>query len=152
MRRSLSIGVLLICCVLLVAAWQFTTTLREYRVLKAELEHSEALLDEAERQYDEAQRKVRIFSRVKRFVQTAEALGLEKDRWHSYEVMVEELLMFNEAREILRQCVSKEGYFFQPVYLTIDRKKREQEGAGPEEMEGRDVFFKMKGRFLVRIR
>ena len=153
MRRLFPITLLVLCILSLFIALQLANSLKTHKVLREELKRSELLLAQAQRQYSEALRKARIYNRIQRFLHTAKLLGLEKDKWHSYEVMVKEPMSFSEVREILEQCASKEGLFFEPMYLSINKKKREEEEEGsPQRGNGGDLFFEMKGRFLVRIK
>ena len=152
MRRLFPIALLVLCVLSLFIAWQLANSLRAHKALREELKRSELLLAQAQRQYSEALRKARIYNRIQRFLHTAKSLGLEKDKWHNYEVMVKEPLSFSEVREILEQCVSKEGYFFEPMYLSINKKREEQEEGRPQRGNEGDLFFEIKGRFLVRIK
>ncbi len=113
-----------------------------------------------EEQKIQLERKRRILSRVKKFVDKADALGLEESRWATYEVNIAQGIAFFEMEQIVNQCVNTPSYYFRPVSLHIktNGESDNNEISGkpglksaefPEDQVG-DVILTLNGAFVVR--
>jgi hypothetical protein len=158
-RYILSISLAII---LVVAAFLFFGTYNYYLRLHTTLTQVDRELRFLSRQQKEIESKARILARARPFVERARALGLEKNRWDTYEVEIKEPVTFPEAREILSQAGSTGSYYFAPAYLHMTRDPAEmketlrsgekaQENGASGEKKG-DVLMDLKGTFLVRAR
>jgi hypothetical protein len=154
---SISLAVIVVA-----AAFLFFRTYGRYQWLHATLTHADRELRLLSRQQKEMEGKARILAKTRSFVERAQALGLEKDRWDTYEVEIKEPVTFPEAREILSQTGSAGSYYFIPLYLHINTdltQMKEVSGSGktPQASDASgpkkgDVFMDLKGTFLVRAR
>ncbi|MCP4368904.1 MAG: hypothetical protein GY797_12435 [Deltaproteobacteria bacterium] len=106
------------------------------------------------------ERKRRILHRVKKFIDKADALGLEEGRWATYEVNIAQGIAFFEMEQILNQCVNTSSYYYRPVSLHIktngesDNNEIEKEpdlkSAESSEYQMGDVLLTLNGAFVVR--
>jgi len=154
---SISLAVILV-----VAAFLFFRTYGRFQRLHAGLVQADRDLRVLSRQQKEMEAKVRILAREKSFVQKAQALGLVKERWDTYEVELKEPVSFPEAREILAQTGNAGSYYFIPVYLHMSTDLSRMEGGSGAEKRPQgnnasgpkkgDVLMDLKGTFLVRAR
>jgi len=154
---SISLAVIVV-----VAAFLFMGTYSRYQRLHATLGQADRELRILSRQQAELQAKNRILARTRSFVERAKSLGLERNRWDTYEVEIKEPVTFPEAREILSQTGSGGSYYFIPRYLHMTKDLSQmKEGAGsaktakPDDASGPkkgDVLMDLKGSFLVRAR
>ena len=106
------------------------------------------------------EQKRRILNRVKKFADKADALGLEKGRWATYEVNIAQGIAFFEMEQILNQCVNTSSYYYKPVSLhiktngesdnnEIEKKPDSKSVESSEDMVG-DVILTLNGAFVVR--
>ena len=113
-----------------------------------------------EEQKIQLERKRRILSRVKKFIDKADALGLEESRWATYEVNIAQGIAFFEMEQIVNQCVNTPSYYFRPVSLHIktnDESDNNEISGKPglksdefsEDQVG-DVILTLNGAFVVR--
>ncbi|OQY14512.1 MAG: hypothetical protein B6I30_00320 [Desulfobacteraceae bacterium 4572_187] len=113
-----------------------------------------------EEQKIQLERKRRILLRVKKFIDKADALGLEESRWATYEVNIAQGIAFFEMEQIVNQCVNTPSYYFRPVSLhtKINGESDNNENQGKpdlkttESLEDQvgDVILTLKGAFVVR--
>ncbi|MBW2095135.1 MAG: hypothetical protein JRI80_09620 [Deltaproteobacteria bacterium] len=158
-RYILSISLAII---VVVAAFLFFGTYGRAQRLHARLAQADRDLRLLSKQQKEMEAKARILARTRSFVQRAQALGLEKERWDTYEVEIKEPVSFPEAREILSQTGNAGSYYFIPLYIHMTRDPSQMKGvSGPEKtaqgndasgLKKGDVFMDLKGTFLVRAR
>ncbi|RLB20328.1 MAG: hypothetical protein DRG73_10380 [Deltaproteobacteria bacterium] len=115
------------------------------------------LLKERQR---EIERKRRIMVKVNNFINRSRSLGLEKDKWASYDVNIQEPVSFQEAEKILRQTTNSPSYYFKPVTLHVKTKiesdKKSKQNKPPstsadslETKEG-DILLTLRGAFVVK--
>ena len=113
-------------------------------------------------QQRELERKKRIMVRVNRFINRAQSLGLEKDKWAYYDVNIQEPVSFQDAEKILQQTTNSSSYYFKPVTLYVttniepDKKATQKKppsisADSPETKEG-DILLTLRGGFLVKQR
>ncbi|MEA3436996.1 MAG: hypothetical protein U9R43_11065 [Thermodesulfobacteriota bacterium] len=106
------------------------------------------------------EQKRRVLSRVKKFVDTADALGLAESRWATYEVNIAQGIAFFEMEQIVNQCVNTPSYYFRPVSLHIktNGESDNNEISGKpglksteisEDQVG-DIILTLNGAFVVR--
>lgn len=153
---------ILLAVILVVAAFLFFSTYGRFQRLHAGLVQDERALRLLSRQQKEMQAKARILARERSFVQKAQALGLVKERWDTYEVELKEPVSFPEAGEILAQTGSAGSYYFIPFYLHMSTNLSRMKGGSGAEKTPRannasgpkkgDVLMDLKGTFLVRAR
>ena len=106
------------------------------------------------------EQKRRILHRVKKFIDQADSLGLEENRWATYEVNIAQGTAFFEMEQILNQCVNTPSYYYRPVLLHIktygtsnDSNETEQmKSAESSEDQVGDVVLTLNGAFVVRHR
>ena len=114
-----------------------------------------------EEQKIQLERKKRILSRVKKFVDTADALGLEESKWATYEVNIAQGIAFFEMEQIVNQCVNTPSYYFRPVSLNIKTngetgdsneisEKSDLKSSEIFEDQVGDVLLTLNGAFVVR--
>ena len=113
-----------------------------------------------EEQKIQLERKRRILLRVKNFIDKADALGLEENRWATYEVNIAQGIAFFEMEQIVNQCINTPSYYFSPVSLHIktNGKSDNNEMSGKtdlkpdESLEDQvgDVILTLNGAFVVR--
>lgn len=154
---SISLAVILVA-----TAFLFFRTYGRYQWLHATLTQADRELRVLSMQRKEMEAKARILAKTRSFVKRAQALGLEKNRWDTYEVEIKEPVTFPEAREILSQTGSAGSYYFIPLYLHMNTdlsQMKEAAGSGktPQSSDASgtkkgDVFMDLKGTFLVRAR
>ncbi|MDY6792657.1 MAG: hypothetical protein SWH54_15455 [Thermodesulfobacteriota bacterium] len=106
------------------------------------------------------EQKKRILHRVKRFIDQADTLGLEKSRWATYEVNIAQGIDFIDMEQIVNQCVNTQSYYFRPVSLHIktnhvsdnDEISRKAEVKPDESWEDQpgDAILTLNGAFVVR--
>jgi hypothetical protein len=149
---------MLLAVIVMVAAFFFFRTYTYYRQLAATLAQTDRDVRFLARQQQEMEKKARILTRVKSFVQHAQAVGLDKQRWETYEVEIKEQVTFPEAREILSQTGNAGSFYFLPVYLRMTKDSPEGKNSPPGTKEGSrdasgekkgDVSMDLKGTFLV---
>jgi len=106
------------------------------------------------------ERKRRILHRVKKFIDKADALGLEESRWATYEVNIAQGITFFEMEQILNQCVNTSSYYYRPVSLHIKtngesdnneiEEKPDSKSVESSEDQVGDVLLTLNGAFVVR--
>jgi hypothetical protein len=106
------------------------------------------------------EQKRRILLRVKKFINKADALGLEESKWARYEVNIAQGIAFFEMEQIVNQCVNTPSYYFRPVSLHIktngksdNNEMSEKTDLKPDEsLEDQvgDVILTLNGAFVVR--
>jgi len=107
------------------------------------------------------EQKRRILHRVKKFIDKADSLGLEKNKWSTYEVNIAQGTAFFEIEQILNQCVNTPSYYYRPVLLHIktngdsnDSNETEEKPdlKSTESFEDQvgDVLLTLNGAFVVR--
>jgi len=113
-----------------------------------------------EEQKIQLERKRRILLRVKNFIDKADALGLEENRWATYEVNIAQGIAFYEMEQIVNQCINTPSYYFRPVSLHIKTNGESdnneiQEKPGLKSTESSedqmgDIILTLNGAFVVR--
>lgn len=106
------------------------------------------------------ERKRRILLRVKKFIDKADALGLEESRWATYKVNIAQGVEFFEMEQIVNQCVNTPSYYFRPVSLHIKtggewnnnevQEKPDFKSVETLEDQVGDVILTLNGAFVVR--
>jgi len=106
------------------------------------------------------ERKRRILLRVKNFIDKADALGLEENRWATYKVNIAQGTAFFEMEQIVNQCVNTPSYYFRPVSLYIKTNGESDNNETQEkpvlkstelsEDQVGDVILTLNGAFVVR--
>ncbi|NNK84946.1 MAG: hypothetical protein HKO91_05275 [Desulfobacterales bacterium] len=106
------------------------------------------------------EQKRRILHRVKKFIDQADSLGLEENRWATYEVNIAQGTAFFEMEQILNQCVNTTSYYYRPVLLHIKtngesdnneiEEKPDLKSADLSEDQVGDVLLTLNGAFVVR--
>ena len=113
-----------------------------------------------EEQKIQLERKKRILYRVKKFIDTADALGLEESRWATYEVNIAQGVEFYEMEQIVNQCINTPSYYFRPVLLHVKTngesdnneisEKPDLKSSEFSEDQVGDVLLTLNGAFVVR--
>ena len=107
------------------------------------------------------EQKRRILHRVKKFIDQADSLGLEENRWATYEVNIARGTAFFEMEQILNQCVNTTSYYYKPVLLHIKtngdsndsneiEEKPDLKSTETSEDQVGDVLLTLNGAFVVR--
>jgi hypothetical protein len=133
-----------------IAAHLFLTAYTRYVIAREKvllLTGEDKLLKEQKR---ELERKNQILSQVGNFIDKADKLGLEKDRWAAYEVNIQEPVSFSEMEQILTQCTNSSSYYFKPIMLHV-KKSSSTPAVSPDKKMG-DVLLTLRGAFVVRHR
>lgn len=102
------------------------------------------------------------WDRAGRFVEHARSLGLERNKWASYHVNIEEPVFFPEFAQILKQTANSESYYFKPATLHVKtniesdvkttKKNQGSVSSGPHKTKTGDVLLTLKGAFVIRSR
>lgn len=126
----------------------------------AEVERTQARVQQLQRQKAELERKKRTLLKVNQFMGEVRALGLAKKDWTFYNVNIEEPATFYEIQQIIGQTTHATGYYFKALGLNIRttlETDTDSEGALVSEpvpvAEGReqgDLLLKLKGAFIAR--
>lgn len=106
------------------------------------------------------ERKRRILCRVKNFIDKADALGLEENKWATYEVNIAQGVTFFEMEQIVNQCVNTPSYYFMPGSLHVKtnvesdnnriQNKHDLKSSKFYEDQVGDVLLTLNGAFVVR--
>ncbi len=116
-----------------------------------------AIMDQ---QKKELERKTRILTRIRRFVEKAQQVGLEKSKWAFYDVNIEEPVSYTQLDQILGQCVNTESFYFKPAYFHAallsekDKQKISHDSStdsADSHSTGRsDLMLSLKGTFIIK--
>ena len=138
----------------------FLTAYDRYARNERRLEKSVRQVRVLQQHREEQARNRRILARVKRFVDRARALGVEKDKWDYYPVQIDEPVSFPNAQKILSQTINTASYYFNPSMLNIRKSTEPEPGEekpsaasadSPDTRKG-DIFLNLRGQFVVRQR
>jgi hypothetical protein len=141
-----------------VAAHFFLTAYDRYALNERQLKESVRQVRVLKQRREEQARNRRILVRVKRFVDRARALGVERDKWDYYPVQIDEPVSFPEAQKILSQTINTGSYYFNPSMLNIkkgtepapgEKKPSAASGDSPDTKAG-DISLNLMGQFVVR--
>ena len=123
--------------------------------------HGKAQLESVMRQEQiliSRQRKMKHMStqaqQVRQFVDQAQAHGLVKDQWATYDVNIDESVPFPVAAQLLSDTSPASSYYFKPISLHM-KKNPSSVGAKThtEDRQGvseGDLKVTLKGTFVVR--
>ncbi len=144
---------------LFLAANFFLTAYDEFASYEGRLRGSRQELEALKEHHKEQERKRRILTRVKGFVDRARSLGVERHNWDYYDVNIDEPVSFPEARQILAQTVNTSSYYFRPIKLYIQKNLESETGkkkkmprpssADSKETKEGDIYLTLKGTFVV---
>ena len=140
-----------------IAAHFFLTTYNRYFInrKKAEVLTLQARL--LKQQKNEAEHKKHGIFRANNFIDRANSLGLEENRWAVYDINIEEPVTFSEMEQILNQCANSSAYYFKPIIFyaktvqELDKEKMKKAiSVKAQETKQRDMLLTLKGVFYVR--
>lgn len=114
------------------------------------------LMADQKKEIDSKRRTVRM---ANDFIAKSVAYGLEKNRWATHEVSIEQPVYFSDLEQIVSQCTSTSSYYFRPLSLQVktgsgfEDETREESGGfkpaqSPEMQEG-EMLLTLKGQFIV---
>jgi hypothetical protein len=112
-----------------------------------------------ESQKIEMARRSRTLLAVKRFMDRAHDLGLEKDRWIYYDVNIQEPVSFPEMEQILNQCNNSTAAYYKPISLQIKKMTSDRvqatdratsRSASSSSAAKTDLLITLSGKFLAR--
>jgi len=111
-------------------------------------------------QKNELKRKTRILTRIRRFVEKAQQVGLEKSNWAVYDVNIEEPVSYAQLDQILGQCVNTGSFYFKPAYfhaalLSEKEKKTIARDSSSDSADSHftihsDLMLSLKGAFIIK--
>ena len=141
------------------AAQFFTSAFNRYTQNERNLENLDCQIRLLKQNKREQAKKRRTLAYVKQFIHRAKVFGLERNKWEHYDVNIEEMLYFHEARRILTQTANSESCYFNPISLEIKKlEKQAPQISGQEktsadkgkDLQHGDVLLNLKGTFVVR--
>ena len=143
----------------LVAAFFFLKVYNRYLVVQEKIEAKTVRLRLMADQKKEINNKRRIVRQANDFMTESSSYGLEKDRWATHEVSIEQPVYFSDLEQIINQCTSTTSYYFRPLSLhlkagqefedeTLEESDDHPTAQSPEIQDG-DLLLTLKGQFIV---
>lgn len=133
------------------------------RHLKAEEEKLTVRTRLMKRQVAELEQKMRVLTRVKHFVRSAEDQRLTPEHWSAYDVQIHDAIAYQELAQIVEQCIHNKDIYFWPTsfHVTVDPKQNASDEvnedfepvpviADSQDGQSSDVALSLQGTFMVR--
>lgn len=157
------------------AAYLFEGHYSEFELQARRLRIADSAVTKARNQRRRVKKYNLTMGEFAKFSSQVEHFGLEPDKWRTYDVNLNKILPLSEAGNIIAQLAPGEGYYFQPLTLSVGTGNYIKTSCPPStpvdpnnpppppsdaqqsapsslshKIQAGEVFLKVQGKFIVR--